>query len=764
MSTPPLVISSEIALGIPLFPATDALPVICVIDVDVPRCVRTYGVAPCTAAVGVTGDKKCFNTIRTCQDRENFLSETLTLRFTKPSARTFPDTIPSAQSVKVTPAQLDPGRSLGQRESVTVRFEDHPHSDVGLDPYVSERDYNPFEQGTFWGKFRARYPALRGQKLRIYRGEFTEDIAELERWHYIIETANLDGQIYTIVAKDALKMLDGDRAQAPVQSRGELFADITSVDASLTLTPSGIGDIDYPASGKGSIGGKEIVEFTRVGDVVTLVTRGIHNTVAVDHDEGDRFQLCLEYDAETVSDIIYDLMTVYAEVDPDWVDLDTWNEEVDTFIGHLYSTLIAEPTSVRSLVDELIEQAGLVVWWEPQEEQIFLTALRPVSSDARTYDEQLIVEGTFRAKEQPKERVSQAWTYFNLVNPLEDIDDPTNYTSCVVSLDPDAEEDYNGPAIKKTFSRWIAFGNRGAASRYNALVLSRYRDPPRLFSFDLYRDTELPPLGRGRNLQYRSLQDDTGARVTIPIQVVSLERLDDRTRVDAQEMTFTSQDGLADEHLIVIDADSFNIDLRELHDSLYASVESYDSVLCIIETGVIIGSVEASQPSFDVGDWPDLVDITVVLRGTIQGAGGRGGEPGNIGSFNGLPGEDGGAAFFTRVPVSLDSSGTLSGGGGGGGGADNFVTFSGPGGGGGAGIVPGPGGGTLNKGQPGTETAGGAGAADSARTAGDGGPPGTAGNPALPDGGVGGGAGAAVDGDSFVTYTNPGTIIGPQIN
>ncbi|HEY4720252.1 MAG TPA: hypothetical protein VII92_00280, partial [Anaerolineae bacterium] len=257
MSTPPLVISSELILGKPLYPLTDSIPVITVIEIDVPRCVLTYSEAPCTAALGITGQKKCFNTVRTCQDRENFTPETFTLRFTKPSAQTFPDSIPSAQSVKVTPAVLDPGRSLGQRESATVRFEDHPHSDVGLDKYVDERDYNPFTQGTFWGKFRARYPALRGQALRIYRGEFTDDISELERWHYIIEAANLDGQLYSVVAKDALKMLDGDRAQAPQLSRGELLADITSTDMTLTLTPTGIGDIDYPASGKGAIGGKE---------------------------------------------------------------------------------------------------------------------------------------------------------------------------------------------------------------------------------------------------------------------------------------------------------------------------------------------------------------------------------------------------------------------------------------------------------------------------------------------------------------------------
>ncbi|MFO7477754.1 MAG: hypothetical protein R6X03_05330 [Methyloceanibacter sp.] len=42
------------------------------VEVDLDYCGLTYGQAPCLAALGVTGDRKCFNTVKTCQDRENF--------------------------------------------------------------------------------------------------------------------------------------------------------------------------------------------------------------------------------------------------------------------------------------------------------------------------------------------------------------------------------------------------------------------------------------------------------------------------------------------------------------------------------------------------------------------------------------------------------------------------------------------------------------------------------------------------------------------
>jgi hypothetical protein len=42
------------------------------VEIELPVCTLTYGESPCTAALGVTGDKKCFNTRKTCQDIANY--------------------------------------------------------------------------------------------------------------------------------------------------------------------------------------------------------------------------------------------------------------------------------------------------------------------------------------------------------------------------------------------------------------------------------------------------------------------------------------------------------------------------------------------------------------------------------------------------------------------------------------------------------------------------------------------------------------------
>ena len=69
------------------------------------------GGSGCTATLSgenPTGTRKCFNTVKTCQDKANFETETVTLRFTKDSGMIPPDIdcLPLLTSVSLSPADL----------------------------------------------------------------------------------------------------------------------------------------------------------------------------------------------------------------------------------------------------------------------------------------------------------------------------------------------------------------------------------------------------------------------------------------------------------------------------------------------------------------------------------------------------------------------------------------------------------------------------------------------------------------------------------
>jgi hypothetical protein len=240
------------------------------VEIDIPICSLTYGVAPCTASIPATGSAKCFNSLATCQDTANYAPSTVTLRFAVATAflpRDIDIVGPLIASVEYSPAIVSLGENLGQRASLKVTFFDQPHSDAGagFDKYNQERGYDPYGQGTLWGRFRARQPFLRGAALRWITGFVGDDLADMETRYFFIESFDgltTDGK-FSVTAKDVLKFLDPDRAQAPALSNGFLVSAIDVDDGEATLSPSGIGDDEYDTTGYVNVGGNEVAYYSR---------------------------------------------------------------------------------------------------------------------------------------------------------------------------------------------------------------------------------------------------------------------------------------------------------------------------------------------------------------------------------------------------------------------------------------------------------------------------------------------------------------------
>lgn len=794
--------------------------IITLAEIDYDFCQLRYGetnaAGTCEAVLGTTGAAKCFNTAATCQDLDNYNPAPKVLRYYQPAGdlisaatRAKLDAIPSIAGVSTAPARIRPGKDLGERASVSVQFRDHPYHDRTVDKYADERvsgaaldsgiGYDPAQRGTYWAKWRARNPFFQNSNLRIIQGTVEQleadpvGLTEMETRHYVIESIEgpTGGGSFTITAKDVLKLADDDRAQAPAASQGTLSADITAVATSATLTPAGIGDAEYPASGHVTIG-NEIMSFTRSADVLTL-TRAQYGTSASSHSQGDTVQLAIEYVSERPSDIVEDLLVNYASVDPAFVSSIAWGVEDLLFINRLVTAIIVEPTSVRDLIGQLSEQIGFTIWWNEVDQRIEFRALRqPSIPPLRLTDDEHFLEGSMSVKEQQKKRISQVWVYYGVIDPTEDLEEARNYRSVWVDIDVDAEssDQYQKPKIKKVFGRWIDRFNRPLAESLARRILSRFRDPPRRFDFSLKWDQQGVRLGDVYEAHTRLMQQADGQIDDRRIIALSYERAQDRINVEAEEFTYDPDED-DDVHRVVVDADTTQMangsafNLRTAHDQIYGSVSDSDTVELIITPNAILGSNDPSTPALDIGNWPAGTTVVVRNFGRIEGAGGKGGDGGDTGSVqDGEAGQDGGIAILTARDIEVhNATGEIWGGGGGGGGGASVgaVLNGGGGGGAGAGFLPssgGIGGSSPTLGVDGgdggdsTTESGGAGgtAATGAGAGGAGGDPGQAGTAGQDNfnstnfGGAGGAAGAAIDGVSFVTFTTTGDIRGPQIN
>jgi len=715
---------------------------------------------------------------------------TETFRFTKDTDY-LPNTIsaiPSIKEIAIQPQTISLGEDLGQRGIVTITFNDHLHS------FASES----FTAGSFWGKFRGRYgQTLQGRDLRLYRGTLGQTLEEMETRYYTIDST--DGpntnREYKIIAKDALFLAKAAQAQAPVYNSGFVSVTINAVTTTLTLAPTGIGNAEYPSSGYVNVGGKEIMSFTRAGNTLTVV-RGLLNTTAQAHDAESRVQNIAFWEVDRPVDIIYDLLVNYTDIDASLISQSEWQAENDAYLNVFYTGYVADPRGVDVLVSEILQQAGLAIWWDDVGQMIRLQVLREIPTTAQTFDGDSTLQGTLEVTEQPEKRLSEVQVYFAKINPLVQDDEDDNYRSSTKQSDSTAVTEYGSAQIKKIRSRWIPTGGRTSAETTANKQLGRFRDPPRNIKFSLPRDQPTnPALGGGYQLQGYPFQTSAGVADTVPIQIVRLNPKAERFDIEAEEMLFTQFGAVVDPLLdtVIFDVNANNVNLETVHDSLYAVAVSGDVVRAFVNAGVIIGSTSTSAAAFEVGNFVAGVTVQLFVNGRIQGCGGVGGVGGDANSDvpsagNGTAGGAGGTALYTRRAILLTStSGQIWGGGGGGGGDGGTATAgilaeAGDGGSGGAGTNAGAGGaggvasGTI--GPPtllqGTAGAGGSAANGGHSFGGAGGNPGanggagsagSAGGDVFGSGGAGGAAGNSIDGISFVTHAGPaGSELGPQVN
>lgn len=578
---------------------------ITIIQIDQDYCSRTHGTAPCTA----TGEP-CFNTRATCQDVENYaLGDPLLLKFVSDRSPQMRDDyyLPLLKSVKIGAAKLNPGgassgtTALGMRAILSATFTDRPHTDRLVDPYLADRDYDPFERASFWTKWRARNLYYLHRPITFTSGYYVggELVDAVVRKFVITDFTGPDssGNV-KINAKDILTLAEGGKAQAPAQSTGELSAPITNVSGSATLTPAGVGNLEYPASGHVRIE-KEVIAFTRSADALTFTTRGAYGTTAAAHDTGANVQLCLRYDSDSPHEILEDLLLNYAGIPAGYLDTAQWELEAVTngFLPYLYSALITAPESVSKLIGELCEQMYFAVWYDERDAKVKIKALRFAQGEEITdlNDNGHLLKDSVSWSDRPDEQVTQVWVYYGLINPVEKLDEVKNFAAVEVVADLDAEssERYNTKRIKKIFSRWIGTGNAAAAVELAQTMHQMFGNIPREIGFALDAKDRALWLGDFIRITNRLNVNQYGQLLPANAQIFQAEEIEAGStyRYVAQEFIPASVNTPVDGEInVIISADTLNVNLRELYDdTIGVTPVSGDIINFTIREGVIVG-------------------------------------------------------------------------------------------------------------------------------------------------------------------------------
>lgn len=433
---------------------------ITLVEVDLDFCGLTYGVAPCTAAIGTTGTIKCYNTYKTCQSKPNFSKTVKTYRFVSEGSflPVGEDVLPCITGVSIAPTQLNP-RGVAVSASATITLRDFPHHDRGIDPYAVTRGIE--NAGSFFGKLKARNPFVTGRPVRVMTGYINNQRVIYGRArNYIIdriEGPDASGMV-KLICKDPLKFSDGEKLKAPKESKGLLASNLPTGVHTFALTPAGVG-VEYPTSGRLRIN-DELVDYAgKSGDNITLVTRGVAGTEHVAHDAGEKVQLCKVFDNVYVDQLLYALLVDFAGVDATYISTTDWAAERTTWLASFtLSYTLSEPEAVKDLLNEVLLMSGSVLWWDEVSGKLrwkVITVAPDVGVVPTIDGVSHILEGSLQVKDLPNDRVSRVLTYFNPRGPLVKRDKKDFASvSAMVDLDSENNLSYGEEKTLEVINRW----------------------------------------------------------------------------------------------------------------------------------------------------------------------------------------------------------------------------------------------------------------------------------------------------------------------
>ena len=468
-----------------------------IVEIDIDTCGRTFGVAPCGAVLSASNPNKCYNTFQTCSFKSAFQRQSMTLKFCEAS---YPikggEYIPVLKSVggyeqEVNIAGYNPNLGgIGRRASVKVVLHDFPTRDTETDKYWSERisgaaqvgaGYDPIDRGSFWTKFKARNPNYAGRVLRVIQAHYNDAggvVYDTIRTYVMDEIAGPDssGESVTITAKDILSLADNDKAMCPTPSPGRLLADITAEQTTVTLTPAGIGNAQYPASGWATIG-SEIVQFSRVNNVLTLV-RGRSGTQAAQHSANDTVQVAFRVERIRADIVIRNLLVNFGNVPASYINFAEWQSEFDRWGSKmLLSATICKPNSVTKLLSE-INQLGITLWWDEVAQRIRIKLNHPPDEPVSEWSDRNNIM-SIKQEDNDDERVTQIDVWTVQIDPTKELaTDNFLRGYLTVSADSQSPNMFGLPRTKTIQTRWLNHGDDSAVKIIAGRLLNRYKRAP----------------------------------------------------------------------------------------------------------------------------------------------------------------------------------------------------------------------------------------------------------------------------------------------
>lgn len=599
-------------------------------------------------------------------------------------------------TIKHRGSRINPSESMGSRSSLTVSFDDF----VNYDSYVPDSDMKT-NNSTMFRKLEARNPYFEGRSLRVKTGVLEDVYSEsnyLTR-HYIIEKANLKNGKFTITAKDPLMLTEDKRSKAPLANNSLVSEEITKeLEAGELIKFSDVSGYTlgeatcYVNIGKEIIKVKPTEEYT-----LEIVERGSYNTKIDTHKVNSSIQKCMIVKDENPIDLLSSLLRNYTEIsDHQLESYASVRSEMDYL---KLNGVIYKPTAVKDLINEIIKISDLEFYFDEDVNKVKIKASTNRLDNPIRVGADSIEKDSMKLTSHPEKQITRSTVLWGLDNPLESSSDKgylINYTS--VNFDVESYHMKGESNQDKDLKiRFLDITQIAEGSGISQRLIDRNRLIPEQSEFiiDITKFNEGIELGDVIQLESDQTVNPDGSPKSLPHKVVQIDKLDYlRYKIHTELYQELSLDGGGGGGTggntvdFIVETSGVNYDLSKHYKPSEAGTYTI-----LIDRGVILGSNSTSKVAFTTGEQLEGVEFIIINRGSIEGAGGSGGNSRNSyrtsippelgqtfpdvydGGGNTGKGGDGGNAMEITVPVTLNTgSGAILAGGGGS--AATMTTFS----------------------------------------------------------------------------------------
>ena len=529
------------------------------VELTVQQCSLTYGSSPCTA--NLNNAQACFktrNVLNDCQDIPNFNGGSVEYLFQDASNTTIIDNHrPLIKSIATAASKIPPRGGLAAVSKVKITFIDEPDTDLDTDDNIIDRSYIAREQGSFWGKFKARHSFIQGQRIEI-RTAFlssSNDLRDIEpTWQFSTERyeiesiswPNKNGEV-VVTAKDVINLTDALNAKCPPVSRVKLYSalsvgtnhlfldSVTGIKSPDLLTILRINDELCEVDGSTVVvqgDGSYKINFTASG-------RGILGTTHAAHEAGATVQEVARFDDLSINDTIYKILNTYSEIGTTHFDTTNWAATVAAWrSSSLLKNYISQPTDIKTLLSEICDQNQMMIWYDVYLSRIKMKAVAPelgtlkrISDLENVWDLQVREDDTLRLNSVSMYHTPRSW--------ISNSNKAADFERLSVSIDNLYYDLYGSPRERNLYSRWIT--SDAVALSTTGVLINRFRASPFRIKFKMvYSNSSVGRINTGDNFRLESeqFQNATGAEY-VPEFICISAKTDMKMNVEIEAVAYS---------------------------------------------------------------------------------------------------------------------------------------------------------------------------------------------------------------------------------